>query len=111
MLETNDETSATQYRRDCRLDAVSPMAGTFVHLHESQKRGRPTTSAYLEAGTISRVGETADEARGTCGGAKHAFTNTAADGIPMPGFGYSPSADARSWQAMQNFFGEAFGAA
>ena len=45
----------------------------------------------------------------TYGGAKHAFTNTAADGIPMPGFGYSPSADARSWLAMQNFFGEVFG--
>jgi dienelactone hydrolase len=45
----------------------------------------------------------------TYGGAKHAFTNTAADGIPMPGFGYSPSADARSWLAMQSFFTEIFG--
>jgi dienelactone hydrolase len=45
----------------------------------------------------------------TYGGAKHAFTNTAADAIPMAGFGYSPSADARSWAAMQSFFGEIFG--
>ncbi len=45
----------------------------------------------------------------TYGGAKHAFTNTAADSLPMPGFGYSPSADARSWLAMQNFFAEIFG--
>jgi len=44
------------------------------------------------------------------GGAKHAFTNTAADSLPMPGFGYSPSADARSWLAMQNFSAEIFGA-
>jgi dienelactone hydrolase len=46
----------------------------------------------------------------TYGGAKHAFTNTAADSIPMPGFGYSPTADARSWTAMQNLFEEVFGA-
>ena len=46
----------------------------------------------------------------TYGGAKHAFTNTAADSIPMPGFGYSPTADARSWTAMRNLFDEVFGA-
>jgi dienelactone hydrolase len=46
----------------------------------------------------------------TYGGAKHAFTNTAADSIPMPGFGYSPVADARSWTAMRNLFDEVFGA-
>ena len=45
----------------------------------------------------------------TYGGAKHAFTNTAADSLPMPGFGYSPSADASTWLAMQNFFAEIFG--
>jgi len=45
----------------------------------------------------------------TYGGAKHAFTNTAADSIPMPGFGYSAMADARSWLAMRNFFDEVFG--
>ncbi|MBF6571558.1 MAG: dienelactone hydrolase family protein [Candidatus Binataceae bacterium] len=42
-------------------------------------------------------------------GAKHAFTNRAADQIPMPGFGYSPSADQRSWNAMQSFYSELFG--
>ncbi len=46
----------------------------------------------------------------TYGGAKHAFTNTAADSIPMPGFGYSPLADARSWTAMRNLFDEVFAA-
>jgi dienelactone hydrolase len=45
----------------------------------------------------------------TYGGAKHAFTNTAADAIPMSGFGYSPTADARSWTAMRNLFDEVFG--
>jgi dienelactone hydrolase len=45
----------------------------------------------------------------TYGGAKHAFTNTAADSIPMPGFGYSAMADARSWLAMLNLFDEVFG--
>jgi dienelactone hydrolase len=46
----------------------------------------------------------------TYGSAKHAFTNTAADSIPMPGFGYSAVADARSWVAMRNLFDEVFGA-
>jgi dienelactone hydrolase len=46
----------------------------------------------------------------TYGGAKHAFTNTAADSIPLPGFGYSGTADARSWKAMRDLFGEVFGA-
>lgn len=46
----------------------------------------------------------------TYGGAKHAFTNTGADSIPLPGFGYSPTADARSWTAMRNLFDEVFGA-
>jgi dienelactone hydrolase len=46
----------------------------------------------------------------TFGGAKHAFTNTAADSIPMPGFGCSATADARSWLAMRNPFDEVFGA-
>lgn len=44
----------------------------------------------------------------TYGGAKHAFTNPAADSIPLPGFGYSPTADARSWSAMRAFFDEVF---
>jgi dienelactone hydrolase len=43
------------------------------------------------------------------GGAKHAFTNPGADNIPLPGFGYSPSADKRSWSAMRSFFDEIFG--
>jgi dienelactone hydrolase len=42
------------------------------------------------------------------GGAQHAFTNPAADSIPLPGFGYSRAADTRSWSAMKAFFDEAF---
>ena len=45
----------------------------------------------------------------TYGGAKHAFTNVAADTIPMPGFGYSATADVRSWAAMRSLFDEVFG--
>jgi dienelactone hydrolase len=41
-------------------------------------------------------------------GAKHAFTNTAADHIPFPGFGYHPLADRRSWTAMRGLFSEVF---
>lgn len=41
--------------------------------------------------------------------AKHAFTNPGADTIPLPGFGYSSTADTRSWAAMQAFFKEVFG--
>jgi len=45
----------------------------------------------------------------TYAGAKHAFTNTGADQIPFPGFGYHPSADRRSWAAMRSLFTEVFG--
>ena len=47
----------------------------------------------------------------TYGGAKHAFTNPAADALGRPGFGYQAEADRRSWAAMRAFFGEIFGAA
>jgi dienelactone hydrolase len=47
----------------------------------------------------------------TYGGAKHAFTNPAADALNRPGFGYHPDADRRSWAAMRAFFGEVFGEA
>lgn len=43
------------------------------------------------------------------GDAKHAFTNPAADSVPLPGFGYSRAADSRSWAAMEAFFKEVFG--
>jgi dienelactone hydrolase len=46
----------------------------------------------------------------TYGGARHAFTNPAADQIPTNALAYSPSADRRSWAAMQAFFDEALGA-
>ena len=67
----------------------------------SRGAGRRIETEMIKAGTDWQVI--------TYGGAKHAFTNTAADSLPMPGFGYSPSADARSWLAMQNFFAEIFG--
>jgi dienelactone hydrolase len=45
----------------------------------------------------------------TYSGAKHAFTNTDADQISMPGFGYNKSVDERSWNAMRAHFAEVFG--
>jgi dienelactone hydrolase len=42
------------------------------------------------------------------GNTLHAFTNPEAQ-MPENGMQYSPAADRRSWQAMQNFLGEAFG--
>jgi dienelactone hydrolase len=42
------------------------------------------------------------------GDAKHSVTNTAAETVPLPGFGYSQLADKRSWSAMQSFFKEIF---
>jgi dienelactone hydrolase len=50
----------------------------------------------------------------TYGGARHAFTNPAADHIPNEALAYSSSADERSWTAMRTFFDEClvcFGAA
>lgn len=40
------------------------------------------------------------------GGAVHAFTNPAAGNDPSKGAAYNESADRRSWEAMQAFFGE-----
>lgn len=40
--------------------------------------------------------------------AKHSFTNPAADKHNMPGVGYNAIAAERSWNAMQQFFREAF---
>jgi dienelactone hydrolase len=43
------------------------------------------------------------------GGAVHAFTNPANDGSLSPNIKYNAKADARSWAAMNELFGEAFG--
>ena len=42
------------------------------------------------------------------GNTVHSFTNPQADGSLMPGIKYNAASDARSWQAMQNFFDEIF---
>lgn len=41
-------------------------------------------------------------------GAQHAFTNKDADRHHIPGVAYNAEADARSWQAMKDFFAEIF---
>lgn len=43
------------------------------------------------------------------GNAKHSFTNPGAAKYNIPALGYSPSADRRSWEAMQQFFNALFG--
>jgi len=43
------------------------------------------------------------------GGAAHAFTNPSAGNDPSKGAAYDAKATARSWEAMQVFFGELFG--
>lgn len=45
------------------------------------------------------------------GGARHSFTNPAADKANLPMLAYSPSADRRAWQHMKTFFEELWGAA
>ncbi len=42
------------------------------------------------------------------GGVCHGFTSPEAGGIPAPGFGYSASADRRSWVELRSFLGEIF---
>ncbi|MGW4033185.1 dienelactone hydrolase family protein [Streptomyces sp. NPDC004838] len=44
------------------------------------------------------------------GGAQHSFTNPASDHYGMPGIGYDPRADRRSWAAMRALFEESFAA-
>jgi dienelactone hydrolase len=41
-------------------------------------------------------------------GAVHSFTNPASGNDPSKGMAYNPEADHRSWQAMNDFFGEIF---
>jgi dienelactone hydrolase len=42
-------------------------------------------------------------------GAKHSFTNPAADKVGMPALSYNKAADHRSWRHMKMFFDEIFG--
>ena len=42
------------------------------------------------------------------GGARHAFTNPAADSKGLPALKYDAKADKRSWQAMKDFLAECF---
>jgi dienelactone hydrolase len=43
------------------------------------------------------------------GGAQHGFTDASVDPAKWPGAAYHPLADARSWRAMLDLFGEVFG--
>jgi dienelactone hydrolase len=43
------------------------------------------------------------------GGAQHGFTDRSVDAAKWPGAAYHPLADARSWRAMLDLFGEVFG--
>jgi len=60
--------------------------------------------AYLKAMAASGL----DYQINIYGGAKHSFTNPDAGKHNMAALAYSPSADRRSWQAMQDFFNEVF---
>ena len=44
------------------------------------------------------------------GGVGHAYTNPDSDRLDLPGYGYNPSADKRSWMMMLALFEEVFGA-
>jgi dienelactone hydrolase len=44
----------------------------------------------------------------TYGGARHAFTNPAADSKGLPPLKYDAKADQRSWRAMKDFLAEVF---
>jgi dienelactone hydrolase len=43
------------------------------------------------------------------GGVGHSFTNKEIDAWNLPGFRYDAAADARSWAAMRQLFGETLG--
>jgi dienelactone hydrolase len=43
------------------------------------------------------------------GGVGHSFTNPEIDAWEFPGFAYDAVADARSWEAMRDFFDEVLG--
>lgn len=43
------------------------------------------------------------------GGVGHTYTNPDIDALNIPGYGYSPSADMRSWSMMLGLLEEVFG--
>jgi dienelactone hydrolase len=105
----------------------APVAGV-VSFHGLLETGRPAAQGAVKAKILACTGgadalvpaEQVDRFRKEMveagadvqiiiyGDAKHSFTNTAAETVPLPGFGYSRSADTRSWAAMQSFFSEVF---
>jgi dienelactone hydrolase len=105
----------------------APVAGG-VSFHGLLETGRPAAQGAVKAKILACTGgadalvpaEQVDRFRKEMveagadvqiiiyGDAKHSFTNTAAETVPLPGFGYSRSADTRSWAAMQSFFSEVF---
>ena len=64
----------------------------------------PQVNAFVEE--MTKAG--ADWQLVSYGGTVHSFTNPQADGTMLPGIKYNAQSDARSWQAMRNFFAEVF---
>lgn len=64
----------------------------------------PQVNAFVEE--MTQAG--ADWQLVSYGGTVHSFTNPQADGTMLPGIKYNAQSDARSWQAMRNFFAEVF---
>jgi dienelactone hydrolase len=66
----------------------------------------PLTQVSAFEDEMQRAG--ADWEVNVYGGAKHGFTNPAADKRGLPGVGYNAAADRRSWAAMEVFLTEIF---
>jgi len=97
-----------------------------VGFHSGLDTARPQDAANIKGKVLVQIGaddpvippdqRAAFEQEMTAGGVDwrtivygrtgHSFTNPEADTWGMPGFAYHPESDRRSWQAMQDLFGE-----
>ena len=68
-----------------------------------------TTQEQIQTFEKNLTAAKADWELNIYGGAKHSFTNPEADLRGMDALAYSPTADRRSWRAMEDFFAEIFG--
>jgi len=88
-------------------DTTKAIKARILVLHGAADTLVPPTQVTAFQEALDKAG--ADWQMITYGGAKHSFTNPAADKLNMPGVGYQKAAAQRSWRDMQRFFDELFG--
>ncbi len=94
---------------------VAPDANEQKQIHASLAILHGAEDTFTKPEEIDKMrkaleGAKADWYMVTYAQAQHAFTNPDADKFKIPGIGYNATAAKRSWEEMQRFFDEKFGA-